>query len=213
MRNSLEKISQGGSQYRSLYIKFAIFLTLSLLITTAGTYVGSLIKIEPSKPVIWGYMIASIALVVLFKMTEGLLKRLMFTLFCFGEGVILSLIVGIVTPTALYGGLFATTMIVLAFSIIGMHVKRLDWLGGILFGSLISFLGLAILSVFVHLPFLSYLGLGLFSVFVMYDVNKFKNDVLDGVCNSADGVIDNVMELYLDMINIFTFIIRIGSDD
>lgn len=207
------RLSLNDGRTKGLYMKFVVFLVLSLLSTTLGTYIGTLIKIEPSKPVMWGYLICSIVMIIAFKFASGGAKKALFVLFTLGEGAILSLVVSGVSSTMLYGAMGATTLIVFAFSILGLYLKRLDWLGNILYSSLFALLGLSVLSFFIHLPFLAYLGLGLFSVYVMYDVNKLKNDILDGACINDDDVMDSVMELYLDIINIFLYILQIMSDN
>ncbi len=89
--------------------------------------------------------------------------------------------------------------------------KSLDfgWLGHLVFAALIVLLGLGIISFFI--PFSSslsfvytYLGIAVFVGYLLFDVNRLTRY---GV--SAEQVPMVVLQLYLDFVNLFLFILRL----
>ena len=116
------------------------------------------------------------------------------------------------TKVSIYKCLGITTGIVIIFALLGLLFKNLSFMGNILFGLLISLLGLTILSMFVPLPFLAYLGLGIFCLYLMYDINKFKLDSQYGYYMDDDMILNAVIVIYLDILNILLYIIEIFGD-
>lgn len=58
------------------------------------------------------------------------------------------------------------------------------------------------------------MGLGVFCLYVMYDINSFKlniNKRFDFI--DDDFVLDSVMDVYLDVLNIFKYLLEMSSDD
>lgn len=193
------------------YRKYISYLVLSLVLTTVGTYCGSYLIVRNRQSLLM-YALISIGLMIGFMFTKGTLKKFLFYAFTFGEGITLAPILGIVTTVSLYKCLFATTLIVLSFAIMGMKFKDLSFLGGILFASLISLLGLSIFSIFVSLPFLAYIGLGVFCIYLMYDINAFKLNVNNYGFLDDNFILNQVMNVYLDVLNILIYVLRIVSD-
>lgn len=197
------------------YKKFISYLCLSLMLTTIGAYCGSYIVPFLTKQLFIVCCVFSIVLIVAFMFSRGRVKKALFYAFTFGEGITLAPMLSIVTTTSIYRCLIATTLIVLSFSILGLKFKDLSFLGNILFGLLISVLGLSILSIFVPLPFLAYLGLGVFCLYLMYDINSFKLSVNQNTLMDDNFVLNAVMNVYLDILNILIYVLRIvsGNDD
>lgn len=194
------------------YRKYISYLVLSLILTTVGTYFGSYLVVRNRQSLLI-YAFVSIGLILGFMFTKGALKKLLFYAFTLGEGITLAPILSILTTVSLYKCLFATTLIVLSFAIMGMKFKDLSFLGGILFASLLSLIGLSILSIFVPLPFLAYLGLGIFCLYLMYDINSFKLKVNNYGFLDDNFILNEVMNVYLDVLNILIYVIRIVSDN
>ena len=144
--------------------------------------------------------------------SRGAVKKILFYAFTFGEGITLAPLLSILTTASLYRCLFATTLIVASFAILGLKFKDLSFLGGILFALLLSTLGLSILSIFVPLPFLAYLGLGVFCLYLMYDINSFKLNVNRNEFIDDNFILNEVMNVYLDVLNIFIYVLRIVSN-
>jgi FtsH-binding integral membrane protein len=113
------------------------------------------------------------------------------------------------TTASLYKCLGITTGIVIVFSILGLFFKDLSFMGNIMLGLLISLLGLTILSIFVPLPFLAYRGLGIFCLYLMYEINSFK---LKSGYIDDDMILNEVMNVYLVILNILLYIIQIFAD-
>lgn len=193
------------------YKKYIGYLGLSLLLTTLGTYCGGFLIPYLTKPLLISYCIISLVLVTGFCFSSGEFKKILFYVFTFGEGVMLSPILSIMTKVSIYKCLGITTGTVIIFALLGLVFKNLSLLGNILFGLLISLLGLTILSIFVPLPFLAYLGLGIFCLYLMYDINKFKLDSQYGYMDD-DMILNAVMDIYLDILNILLYVIQIFGD-
>lgn len=193
------------------YKKYIGYLGLSLILTTLGTYCGTFLIPYLTKSLLIACCVISLILVIAFCFSSGELKKVLFYLFTFGEGIMLSPILSIMTSASLYKCLGITTGIVIIFSLLGLIFKDLSFLGNILLGLLLSVLGLTILSIFVPLPFLAYLGLGVFCLYLMYDINAFKLEANSGYIDD-DMILDSVMNVYLDILNILLYVIQIFGD-
>ncbi|MDR3596990.1 Bax inhibitor-1 family protein [Clostridium sp.] len=195
------------------YRKYISYLLLSLALTTLGAYCGSYLISSLSRTFLLIYCFVSIGLMLGFMFSRGAVKKILFYAFTFGEGITLAPLLSILTTASLYRCLFATTLIVASFAILGLKFKDLSFLGGILFALLLSILGLSILSIFVPLPFLAYLGLGVFCLYLMYDINSFKLSVSRNEFIDDNFILNEVMNVYLDILNILMYVLRIISDN
>lgn len=200
-------------QSSEYYKKYISYLVLSLTLTTIGTFCGNYIVPYLNKQLFIAFSIISLVLLGAFVFTKGKLKKVLFYAFTFGEGITLAPMISIFTTVSIYKCLIATTLIVLSFCILGFKFKDLSFLRSILFALLLSTLGLTILSIFVHLPFLSYLGLGVFCLYLMYDINAFKLSINQNLYLDDDFIINSVMNVYLDIINILIYVLRIVSNN
>lgn len=98
------------------------------------------------------------------------------------------------------------------------HIFKLE-LGGlshILFGGLIAIIVLTVISIFGHWPWLytliSYLGIAIFLGYTAYDSAKIKEFYYSCSGDSAmleKASIFSALQLYLDFINLFLYILRI----
>ncbi len=106
---------------------------------------------------------------------------------------------------------FIVTAVAFAVTAFVGSRKSLDfsWLGHLVFAALIVLLGLGVISFFI--PFSSslsfvytYLGIAVFVGYLLFDVNRLTRY---GV--SAEQVPMVVLQLYLDFVNLFLFILRL----
>lgn len=194
------------------YKKYSFYLILSLILTTIGTFIGTDLALSDNA---FTYGIVSIVIMLLFMFTKGTLKKIMFTMFCLGEGIFLTPIVDYYSSTSLYGCLLATTITVAIFAFIGYKARNLSLLGGMLFTSLICILLYNIVGLFIYLPSISLIIIIVFSLYVSYDMNRFKLAVTqsNGYL-SNDEILHHVMDMYLNIINILIHLLSIfGSKD
>lgn len=91
--------------------------------------------------------------------------------------------------------------------------------GGYLKTGLISLIIMSLINMFLHAPMLYWtvtiLGVVIFSALIAYDVNRIKNMAYE-VAEGDDEIIGKLgivgaLNLYLDFINLFLYIIRIFS--
>lgn len=190
------------------YKKFASYLMLSLLLTIVGAYFGGNIQIKATMM----SFIVPLLLIVMFSMAKGVFKKIFFAVFCFGEGLTLAPILNFYTDVELYKCLLLTFMITVVFLIIGYKSKDLGSLGKVLFIALIGLLLYQIVAIFITLPSIAILAVILFSLYIAYDINLFKKRAQRGLI-SDDEVLTHVMNIYLDIINLFMYLLELIKRD
>lgn len=88
--------------------------------------------------------------------------------------------------------------------------KDFNYLGGMLFAGIIGLIVVGLLLMFFNIPFLSSLyslaGVLIFSGFVLYDTSNIMNRL------QPNQAIIGAIELYMDFLNLFLFILRLLSD-
>lgn len=181
---------------------------LSLILTIIGAYFGGMIE---TKVTVLSAIIP-ILLIFIFSMSKGVFKKIFFTIFCFGEGLTLAPILSFYTEVELYKCLFLTFLITVVFLIIGYKSKDLGFLGKILFIALIGLLLYQIVAIFITLPSIALLAVILFSLYIAYDINLFKKRARRGII-SDDEVLTHVMNIYLDIINLFIYLLDLIKRD
>jgi len=145
--------------------------------------------------------------------THSPLNRILFVAFTFITGVTVAPLIAIVSasatgPTVLMQALLATGLMFTATALIGWTTKYdLSRLGGFLMMGLIGMIIVGIIGIF--LPWGSttemvYSGIGvlIFCGYTMYDFQKIKR-------YPEDAYIDAALALYLDIFNLFLFILRL----
>ena len=151
-------------------------------------------------------LIFGISVVKSFRM-----KFILFTLFSITQAVFLSLLTRYLSDEVIMSALFSVISIFILFIIFGFITVyfriNLSWMGIILFLFLVFMIVLNIVSIFIpqteeQKKKLIILGIMLFSSYIVYDTNilllKDKNmDCIMGALN-----------YYIDLINLFTDIIR-----
>lgn len=194
------------------YIKYFMYLILSLIVTFVGALLSPLLSTV--KVVI--LIAASLILMLAFLFSEGVIKKILFFIFNFTEGMLIAQIIlksTTINMSIILSAIGITIAMVVIFMIIGLLTKDLSGLGSTLFACLIVVLILSLISMFVNMPFLAYVIVLLFCGYVAYDFNKFKNEIKKNRTIDDDNILNHVMDMYLDIINIFVQILDILSDD
>lgn len=189
--------------------KYLFYLVISLALTTIGAFIGGYLPIVSKYIAL--YAILSFVVLFIFIFSRDKTKKISFYVFSFVEGLTLSPIIALYTKTSLFGCILITLITVCIFSVIGMKMRDLSFLGGILFILLLAGLIYSIVALFIPLPALSLLFIVLFCGYVMYDINVFKRVSYKDM--DDDEILSYVMDIYLDIINIFIEILRLVCDD
>lgn len=205
-------------QSSSFFSQVMLYFALAILTSAAGTYTGFnyLWSFLVGNPGI-SWIIYAVELVLVFTARTWSTKRplnyLLFMTFAFLTGVTLvPLLAGILYefggPDLIIKALSATTLMFGACAIFGWVTKRnLYGLGGFLYMGLIGMIVVSILHVFwpwsntFEMIFAGF-GVLLFSGFTMYDIQNLKS-------HPQDRPIDAALNLYLDIFNLFVFILRL----
>lgn len=191
------------------YLKFSNYLIFSLILTIVGAAVGS--QMNPSY--IKGFALLGFVIIIAFMFAKGALKKILFILFCFGEGFVLAPIVHYYSETDLVGCLILTMLITITMIIVGYKAKNLSFMGNILLILLFGLCFYSIIGIFFNLPSIALLGVLLFSAYIAYDINNFKRVAISRRL-SSDEILNYVMDLYLDILNLFLQLLKLlGKDE
>ena len=202
----------------SFYAKVMMAFGLAILTSAAGTYTGFqfLGKIFIENPLLM-YIFFVIELVLVFTArmwsTKHPVNYLLFVVFAFLSGITLVPLLGMFLIE--FGGFeiiikafLATTLVFTATALIGWTTNRsLTGLRGFLTISLLGMIIVGIMGIF--LPWsnnfeMIYAGFGVivFGAYTMYDIQRLKTF-------ESNRFIDAALELYLDLFNIFVFVLRL----
>lgn len=196
---------------------FSLF-GLSILSTGVGVLIGFhfLLEYFIQNP-LWGYALFGLELILVFSSRAWSqkvpLNYFLFTLFTLLSGI--TVVPLLVTFASEFGGyeiiyraLFATTAMFLSMALIGSRLEKpLLGLRGFLVSGLIGMVVTSIIGLIFpwgngfEIVF-SGLGVVLFSLFVMVDIQRLSHF-------HEDQYIQAAMELYLDIFNLFVFILRL----
>lgn len=203
----------------SFISKVFFFFGLAVLASAAGAYVGlnylgTFFIMNPA--LIYGCLAAELILVFTSRMWSQTrpLNYLLFLVFAFITGITIVPLLAMVIVTSGIGivikALLATTLMFTAAAVFGITTNlELRGLRGFLFLSLIGMIIVGILGIFI--PWGNqfeqiYAGFGiiLFSGYTMYDIQRLKS-------YDENHYIDAALQLYLDIFNLFIFILRLIS--
>lgn len=197
--------------------KVMTFFALAILASLVGTYTTYTYFMETFLASPWiMYALFALELGLVFSARTWSqkvpLNRFLFAAFAFISGATLAPLIAIVIATPggillLNKALLATGAMFTATALLGWTVKRdLSGLRGFLLMGLIGMIAISIIGIFIpwnnnfELVF-SGGGVVLFSAFTMYDFQKIKK-------YPEDRYIDAALALYLDIFNLFIFILR-----
>ncbi len=198
--------------------KVMTFFALAIVTSAVGAYLTSTYAIQYFFEMPWLiYALFAVELILVFTSrmwsTKRPLNRLLFVLFAFITGVTIAPLLTIVAATPegtvmLIKALVATGAMFTATAAIGWTTKYdLSGMRGFLIMGLVGMIIVGVAGIFFpwgntfELVF-SGIGVIIFSAFTMYDFQKIKN-------YPPDRYIDAALRLYLDIFNLFLYILRL----
>ena len=136
----------------------------------------------------------------------------------FGFGLLEGILLGQILESYLNAGLgvlvldaaLATGLVTLIAGGIGYTTKRdLTGMGGILFIGLIALIVASVVGIFIHLAIfqiaISAIGAVLFSAYLVFDLNRIANSPQ---ATAGDAIV-LALSVYLDIVNLFLFLLRL----
>ncbi len=198
--------------------KVMAFFALAIFASAAGAFVTYTYFIEyffQMPALMWIFFIVELAIIFTSRMwsTKIPLNRLMFGAFAFITGITIAPLLAVVIATPggvaiLSKALMATGFMFTATALFGWTTKiDLSGMRGFLMIGLIGLIIVGIMGFFIpwsNQMEMVYSGIGvlIFSAFTMYDFQKIKK-------YPQDRYIDAALALYLDIFNLFLFILRL----
>lgn len=200
--------------------KVMFFFGLAILTSAAGTFVGFKYMIPlfiANQSVIW--VLFAVELVLIFTAriwsTRKPINYLLFATFAFVTGITLvpllaSVLLEFGGPDIIIKALGATTLMFTATAVFGWVTHRnLSGLSGFLWVSLIGMIIVSLIGIFIPWNnsfemIFSGFGVIVFGAFTMYDIQKLK-------LFPQDRALDAALMLYLDIFNLFIYILRLMS--
>ncbi|MFC1656161.1 Bax inhibitor-1 family protein [Patescibacteria group bacterium] len=190
---------------------------LAILVSTVGVWFGFTYLLEvfiANQSLIWVVFIAELALIFTSRKWSTIrpLNYILFSLFALLTGITITPLLLMATVIGGIGivikALLATFLMFTAAGVIGYTTKKsLEGMRGFLFVSLIGMIIVGVIGIFI--PWGStfemiYAGIGvlLFTGYTMYDFQRIKRF-------PQDRYIEAAMHLYLDIFNLFIFILRL----
>jgi len=197
--------------------KVMTVFAMAILVSVLGVWLSFSYLLEyfvQTPNLIWVVIIGEFALILTsgFWSTKKPLNYWLFSLFALLTGISITPILLLATITGgvsiVIKALLATVLTFTAAGIIGWTTKKsLEGLGGVLMIALIGMLITGIIGIFI--PWgnqfeMIYSGIGvlLFAGYAVYDFNQIK-------AYPEDRYIDAAMRIYLDIFNLFIFILRL----
>jgi hypothetical protein len=200
--------------------KVLFFFGLAVMVSAAGTYVGFNYLAEmyySSRVFIYGLFAVELILVLTSRLWSQRrpINYLLFAAFAFITGLTLvPILAGIILeyggPDLIIKALLATTLMFSAAAIFGWVTNRnLSGLRGFLWLSLIGMVIVSVIGIFVPWSntfemLFSGFGIIVFSGYTMYDIQRIK------VMPDASPI-DAALMLFLDIFNLFIFLLRFMS--
>lgn len=224
---SMEKQLAMSTAFPTLLRKVYVWMTLALVITGVTAYgvatsAGLMNTIAANKILLWGLLIAELALVFGVSAAINRLSlttaTLMFVLYSVINGVTLSFLFAIYTASSIANVFLITAGTFAAMAILGYVTKTdLSSLGKILMMALIGMIIATLVNVFFVKSsgfdlIISYVGVLIFVGLTAYDSQKIKNMLMTAE-DAGEGyqklALLGALTLYLDFINLFIYLLRI----
>jgi FtsH-binding integral membrane protein len=207
-------INTAGVQDRSEFVsKVYTMLGVSLLFCAGGAYYGLSMPMSLYWPMVIAEFIVLFACMFLHRSYP--LNIVLLFLFTTLSGLTLGPVLTLYTHMGM-GGIIpeaaATTAVTFGVLSAYVHISKQDFsfLGGFLFMALIGMIVISLLGMFIHLPLNNtlYSGFGvlIFSGYILLDTSNLLRRYND------DQYVAATLGLYLDIINLFLFMLRLLSD-
>jgi len=223
-----ESLDQGLRNYMTSIYNWMI---IGVLVSAAGAYAG----IASGLPA-WfaqhqgALLIAALApLGIILAMGVGLRSaginslRLGYLTIALLEGLTITLLLSKYQPASIIAVFLATSASFAGLSLWGYTTrKNLSSWGNFLIAALFGLIAVMLINIFVQIPgmnmLISYAGVLIFAGLIAYDTQKLKDAYSLGMDEDMEArvVLWGALDLYLDFINMFIFLLRIfgnSSDD
>jgi FtsH-binding integral membrane protein len=224
---SMEKQLAMSTAFPTLLRKVYVWMTLALVITGVTAYgvatsPGLMMTIATNKILLWGLLIAELALVFGVSAAINRLSlttaTLMFVLYSVINGVTLSFLFAIYTASSIANVFLITAGTFAAMAVLGYVTKTdLSSLGKILMMALIGMIIATLVNVFFVKSsgfdlIISYAGVLIFVGLTAYDSQKIKQmlQMAPDVSEASQKLtLVGALSLYLNFINLFIYLLRI----
>ena len=219
-----KKKSAQMAVFRQVYIwmSLALFITgiTALIVANNNSLIYSLMS---NQLLFWGLMIGEVVMVAVLAARIHKLSlataTVMFIAYSIINGVTMSLLFLLYTSESIASTFFITAGTFGAISAYGYFTKKdLSSLGSILIMALIGILIASLVNIFLGSSTLywiiSYVGVAIFVGLTAYDTQKIKESIMNSDVNETAYKIAlmGALELYLDFINLFIYLLRIFGD-
>lgn len=219
-----KKKSAQMAVFRQVYIwmSLALFITgiTALIVANNNSLIYSLMS---NQLLFWGLIIGEFVMVAVLAARIHKLSlataTVMFIAYSIINGVTMSLLFLLYTSESIASTFFITAGTFGAISAYGYFTKKdLSSLGSILIMALIGILIASLVNIFLGSSTLywiiSYVGVAIFVGLTAYDTQKIKESIMNSDVNETAYKIAlmGALELYLDFINLFIYLLRIFGD-
>jgi putative membrane protein len=206
-----------------------LWMVLGLLLTGgAGFLVYS--GLESGSPIAYGilnmyWVFAILEVVMVFGFTALLYRansgtlRMMFVAYSILNGLTLSVIGLIYAPEIIFSAFLGTLTLFVVLAVYGYFTKEnLTKFTPILIAGLITLILVSIINIFLQSSgvdlFISVIGVIIFTIFIAVDVNRIRNNIITYAVQEDSEILNKIeivgaLNLYLDFINLFLYILRI----
>ena len=224
--SSRERELSMSAAFPVLMRKVYVWMTLALALTGFTAYgvatsPGIITALYSNSVLLWGLVIAEFAIVFGVSAAINRLSlttaTLLFVLYSVINGALFSSIFLVYTMSSIASVFFITAGTFGVMALIGYTTKKdLSSMGKILFMALIGIIIATIVNIFLKSSGLemivSYLGVLIFVGLTAYDTQKIKNMLMmapDASEASQKIALLGALNLYLDFINLFIYLLRI----
>lgn len=219
-----KKKSAQMAVFRQVYIwmSLALFITgiTALIVANNNSLIYSLMS---NQLLFWVLIIGEVVMVAVLAARIHKLSlataTVMFIAYSIINGVTMSLLFLLYTSESIASTFFITAGTFGAISAYGYFTKKdLSSLGSILIMALIGILIASLVNIFLGSSTLywiiSYVGVAIFVGLTAYDTQKIKESIMNSDVNETAYKIAlmGALELYLDFINLFIYLLRIFGD-
>ena len=224
--SSRERELSMSAAFPILMRKVYVWMTLALALTGLTAYgvatsPGIISALYSNSVLLWGLVIAEFAIVFGVSAAINRLSlttaTLLFVLYSVINGALFSSIFLVYTMSSIASVFFITAGTFGVMALVGYTTKKdLSSMGKILFMALIGIIIATVVNIFLKSSGLetivSYLGVLIFVGLTAYDTQKIKNRLLmapDASEASQKIALLGALNLYLDFINLFIYLLRI----
>jgi len=220
----------GKSLMAKVYLWMFVALIISAL-TAMYTHTSGLFFTEvegrmmlKNQGLLWFAIIAEFALVFILSLAINRMSAMVATLMFVGyaalNGLTLSMVLMAYTTSSVVNCFFVTAGTFGAMSFVGFTTKQdLTRFGSFLFMALIGVIIASVINIFTRSSvfewIISFVGLAVFIGLTAYDTNKLKMMAESVPADSEQGkkfAIFGALQLYLDFINIFLYLLRLFGE-